>query len=266
MRLLASVRSADEVPAAVSGGADIIDAKEPSRGSLGAVSTQVFARIQARVPLDLELSAALGDVTSPLEVHTSMAALLGGAPLLSSIFLKLGFSGVSRSRQIRALLELAGTAAGEMESPAPRVIAVAYADHENAGCADPGMIWDAAGEAGVAGVLMDTWSKGSRHLFDWIEPDRVRDLVNQARRAGLLTALAGGLGPEQLPAVYGVDPDIVGFRGALCQGGREGKINRARVRRLRTLLEVSGSVDQPDQPDKPSQVAKRPEPLRISPG
>ena len=37
MRLLVSVRSAAEARAALSGGADIIDAKEPSLGSLGAV-------------------------------------------------------------------------------------------------------------------------------------------------------------------------------------------------------------------------------------
>ncbi|HEX6407990.1 MAG TPA: (5-formylfuran-3-yl)methyl phosphate synthase [Gemmatimonadales bacterium] len=245
MRLLASVRSANEVQAAVSGGADIIDAKEPNRGSLGAVNPEVFVQIQARVPLDLELSAALGDVTSPLQVHAIMEAF-GVAPRLTSMFLKLGFSAVSRPRHIRALLELACSVAREMENPSPRVIAVAYADHEIAGCADPGTIWDVAGEAGVAGVLMDTWSKDGRHLFDWIEPGRVRDLVNQARCAGLLTALAGGLGQEQLPAVCRVDPDIVGFRGALCQGGREGQINRARVRRLKTLLEVSGSVHQPN--------------------
>ena len=245
MRLLASVRSANEVLAAVSGGADIIDAKEPNRGSLGAVAPEVFARIQARVPLDLELSAALGDVASPLEVRTSIAAL-GLVPRPTPVFLKLGFAGVSHPRRIRALLEVACTAAREMGCPSPRVIAVAYADNENAGCADPETVWDAAGSAGVAGLLIDTWSKGGRHLFHWIEPERVRDLVNQARCAGLLTALAGGLGPEQLPAVCQVDPDIVGFRGALCQGGRDGKVNRARVRRLKTLLEASGSVYQPN--------------------
>ncbi|HKP50321.1 MAG TPA: (5-formylfuran-3-yl)methyl phosphate synthase, partial [Gemmatimonadales bacterium] len=177
MRLLASVRSADEVRSAVSGGADIIDAKEPNRGPLGAVSPEVFALIQTRVPLDLELSVALGDVTSPLEVHASIAAF-GVVARLTPMFLKLGFSGVRRHREIRALLEHACTAAREIGSPSPRVVAVAYADHENAGCADPGTIWDAAGGAGVAGVLMDTWSKGRGHLFDWIEPDRVQDLVN----------------------------------------------------------------------------------------
>jgi len=243
MRLLASVRSANEVVAAVSGGADIIDAKEPSRGSLGAVAPEVFARIQARVPLDLELSAALGDAASPLEVRTTIAAL-GVVPRPAPVFLKLGFSGVSSARRMRALLEVACAAASEIGGPSPNVIAVAYADNESAGCAEPGTVWEAAGAAGVAGVLMDTWSKGRGHLFDWIEPEEVRNLVDQARCAGLLTALAGGLGPEQLPAVCWVDPDIVGFRGALCRGGRDGKLSRARVSRLKTLLEASGSVHQ----------------------
>ena len=40
MRLLVSVRSAAEVAAALAGGADIIDAKEPSRGGLGAVDPE----------------------------------------------------------------------------------------------------------------------------------------------------------------------------------------------------------------------------------
>jgi uncharacterized protein (UPF0264 family) len=243
MRLLASVRSANEVEAAVSGGADIIDAKEPSRGSLGAVAPEVFARIQARVPLGLELSAALGDVASPLEVRTSIAALVV-VPRPAPMYVKLGFRGVSSPQRLRAMLEVACTAAGEIGCPCPRVIAVAYADSENAGCLDPETVGDAAAAAGAAGVLMDTWSKDRRHLFDWIGPDRLGNLVTQARHAGLLTALAGGLGPEQLPAVCRVDPDIVGFRGALCQGGRDGQVSRARVSRLKSLLEASGSVHQ----------------------
>ncbi len=243
MRLLASVRSVNEVEAAVSGGADIIDAKEPSSGSLGSVAPEVFARIQARVPLDLELSAALGDAASPMEVRTSIAGL-GLARRFAPLYLKLGFFGVRSPQRLRALLEVARAAAAATWSPCPRVIAVAYADHENAGCADPGAVWDTAAAVGVAGVLMDTWSKGGRHLFDWIEPERVRDLVDKARYAGLLTALAGGLGPEQLPAVCRADPDIVGFRGALCPGGREGKVSRVRVRHLKALVEASGSVRQ----------------------
>ncbi|MFL5474622.1 MAG: (5-formylfuran-3-yl)methyl phosphate synthase [Gemmatimonadales bacterium] len=258
MRLLASVRSVNEVEAAVSGGADIIDAKEPSSGSLGAVAPAIFARIQARVPVDLELSAALGDAASSLEVRNSIAGLRV-VPRSAPVYLKLGFSGVRSPERLRALLEVACAAAAETGCPPPRIIAVAYADHENAGCADPGTVWDAAAAAGVAGILIDTWSKGSRHLFDWIEPERLRDLVDQARRAGLLTALAGGLGPEQLPGVSRVDPDIVGFRGALCPKGRQGKVSQLRVKQLKRLVVASGSIRRAELPSEAGPGRETPE-------
>ncbi|HKG33501.1 MAG TPA: (5-formylfuran-3-yl)methyl phosphate synthase, partial [Gemmatimonadales bacterium] len=193
MRLLASVRSAKEVEAAVSGGADIIDAKEPSRGSLGAISPEVFAQIQARVPLNLEMSAALGDVANSLGVRTSIAAL-PVVSRLARVYLKLGFSGVTSRRRLRTLLEVACAVAREATNGAARIIAVAYADNRQAGSADPEIVWDAAAAAGAAGVLIDTFSKERGQLFDLIQAERLQNLVAQARQAGLLTALAGGLG------------------------------------------------------------------------
>ena len=58
MRLLVSVRSAAEVGAAVAGGADIVDAKEPATGSLGAVSRRVLREIALGLPADVPLSIA----------------------------------------------------------------------------------------------------------------------------------------------------------------------------------------------------------------
>jgi (5-formylfuran-3-yl)methyl phosphate synthase len=69
MRLLVSVRSASEVGAALAGGADIIDAKEPRHGSLGAVSRRTLASITAVVPPECPLSIALGDLTTQPEVE-----------------------------------------------------------------------------------------------------------------------------------------------------------------------------------------------------
>ena len=50
MQLLVSVRSAAEVEAPLGGGADIIDAKEPDRGSLGPVPPATLAEILAPDP------------------------------------------------------------------------------------------------------------------------------------------------------------------------------------------------------------------------
>ena len=72
MQLLVSVRSASEVEPALAGGADIIDAKEPANGSLGAVSPATLSRVASRVPAFQELSIALGDVMSIAEVISSI--------------------------------------------------------------------------------------------------------------------------------------------------------------------------------------------------
>ncbi|MBM3821162.1 MAG: hypothetical protein FJW14_19395, partial [Acidimicrobiia bacterium] len=61
MRLLVSVADAIDAAAALDGGADIIDAKDPRAGALGAVPLTVFREIHARVGGMRPVSAALGD-------------------------------------------------------------------------------------------------------------------------------------------------------------------------------------------------------------
>jgi len=67
MRLLVSVACADEAAEAASGGAHIIDAKDPSAGALGAVRLESFRAIREAVPDDAVLSAALGDAAGLAE-------------------------------------------------------------------------------------------------------------------------------------------------------------------------------------------------------
>ena len=62
MRLLVSVRDASEAEAALAGGADIIDAKEPLNGPLGPVAPDTLAAITAAVAGKTPISVALGDV------------------------------------------------------------------------------------------------------------------------------------------------------------------------------------------------------------
>lgn len=50
MRLLVSVRDAGEARAALAGGAEIVDAKDPARGSIGAVSPEALQGIRLAVP------------------------------------------------------------------------------------------------------------------------------------------------------------------------------------------------------------------------
>src|SRR5438105_15965250 len=108
MRLLVSVRGPVEARAAVAGGADVIDAKDPARGALGPVRLDQLAAIRRVVGAARSVSAALGDARDDAMVAAAAAAGSGLA------FVKLGFHGRRSEARGRALARAAraGAAAG----------------------------------------------------------------------------------------------------------------------------------------------------------
>ena len=230
MQLLVSVRSAAEAEVAFECGADIIDAKEPSLGSLGPVPPAALAEIFDRIPARCPVSVALGDVATIDDVLERISVI----PVRPATYLKLGFAGMVNPDLLCRLLAAARSATAQTV-PA-NVVAVAYADAVLAGSADPQAICQAAAESGVAGILLDTYSKRQGNLLSWISADELTELLARARALGLFTAVAGRLGVRHLAALRSVGPDIVGFRGALCVGGREGPLSPGRVRLIRGAL------------------------------
>ena len=171
MQLLVSVRSAAEVDPALRGGADIIDAKEPSRGSLGSVSPATLAEILAVVPPECPFSIALGDLASPEEAITAIATLeLPARP--APTYLKLGFAGVRSPGMVSSILATAVAAVADTGSTA-LVVAVAYADAARAGTLTPEIMSGRAHDAGAAGVLLDTHTKDGIGLLGWFTPRRL---------------------------------------------------------------------------------------------
>jgi uncharacterized protein (UPF0264 family) len=239
LELLVSVRSADEVAPAIAGGAQIIDAKEPSRGSLGPVDPQTLSRIFPCVPENYPVSVALGDFQRAEDLEAALHRLeVPGRE--SAMYLKLGFAGLTSLEQIRLLLEIAVSATRAMAAPW-QVVAVAYADSERAGTVLPMMIPELAKAAGAAAVLVDTCEKDGRGLLSWLAPETLALWVAEARDRGLLTALAGSLCEDELAQVCQTGPHVIGTRGAVCVGGREGTVVRERVQRFRSALEI-GSI------------------------
>ena len=98
MQLLISVAGPAEARAALRGGADVIDAKDPRRGALGPVSLQRLAAIRAAVAGARPLSAAVGDATS----EDAVAGAVAAAQSVGVAFVKLGLAGVTREEIGRA--------------------------------------------------------------------------------------------------------------------------------------------------------------------
>lgn len=235
MRLLVSVRSAAEVPPAVAGGADILDAKEPSHGSLGAVSAAVLREISGCLPPSAPLSIALGDPRDASALEAAMAVLDGLGPRPGPVYMKIGLSAAGSGAE--AVLR-AGVDGAARLALGPLVIAVGYADHARAGAPSPEVVTRLALAAGAHGVLLDTWGKGDGDLFHHMEASGVQAWVEDGRTGGLLVALAGSLTVAGVRTVAGLaaPADIVGVRGAACAGGRGGIVAEDRVAALKAAI------------------------------
>ena len=248
MRLLVSVRSAAEAGEAVAGGADIVDAKEPAHGALGAVDPTVLQAIAAVLPPAMPLSLALGDCHRPeaaAELVRGAIELLG--PTRAERYLKIGFHGVDHPETLDQIL---GAAVAAASGSGFGIVAAAYADHSAIGSPAVEAVTAAAGRRRAAGVLVDTWGKDGPGLPGWMDAGALRQWVARSRALGLLTAVAGSLTLEIIPQVLDCGADVIGVRGAACEGGREGALRRKRVAALRAAIggctpdAAAGSVSQ----------------------
>ena len=231
MRLLVSVRDATEAAAALAGGADIIDAKDPFAGALGAVTTDVLTAIHSTVAGACLVTAALGDAGEEATIaHTARTFASAGARLV-----KIGFAGTTSARRVASLLTAAVHGVKTRTTSETGVVAVAYADADRVGSIRPFALIEGAARAGAVGVLLDTAHKTGPGLRGLVAPGALADWVFEGHQMGLIVALAGQVTADDLDFVRDSGADIVGVRGAVCDDGRTSSVAAAKVRALKAL-------------------------------
>ena len=231
MQLLVSVASAAEAGAALTGGADIIDAKDPLGGALGAVSVEVLRDIHAAVAGARPVTAALGDATDEARVERDARSFAGAGAAL----VKIGFAGVACPERVAALAAAAARGATTSRDGRAGVVVVAYADCDRARSLPPEAFVALAARAGADGLLLDTIDKAGPGLCSLVTQGALAAWAANVHAAGLFVALAGKLTGADFPFVRDAGADVVGVRGAACDGGRVGRVTGDRVRRLREL-------------------------------
>jgi hypothetical protein len=230
--LLVSVRNADEALAALAGGADVIDVKEPDHGPLGAADAATIASVVRAVNGRLPVTAAMGELTDLI------AARREPIPFSIALF-KIGLAGCRALPDWRSRWREALAALAEDKPAGPRPVAVAYADWHSAGAPDPAEVLVAAVDAGSPALLIDTWDKSSGSLFDHWPREQLGRFLKSARSHGLLVALAGSLINETFMAAASLAPDLVAVRTAACEGGRRGIVSAEQVRALKQAIRAA---------------------------
>ncbi len=231
VKLLVSVRNAAEARIAREAGVDILDVKEPRFGSLGRADEQTWREIaiqdaNSKIPLSL----AAGELRD-FSIETRPFVPPGVS------FLKLGLAGMKNEPDWRLAWQLVRTSFESRSRESPsfdcqphfRWVAVIYADAA-ANAPSAGDILKEAALIDCAGVLVDTFHKDGRNLFDNVTSEQCRAWRQEANEAGMFFALAGSLQLADLPRVAEIRPQIVAVRSAVCrEGDRGGMIDASRV-------------------------------------
>jgi len=225
--MLASVLSGAEAEIAVERGADIVDCKDPSRGALGALSPADVAAVVKAVAGRRPVSAV---VELPHDVSQARAAIEAVAA-----------TGVD---YVKFALPLTPDAQEIVDAFAPlaarlRLVAVLFADL--------GPDFEILGRLALArfhGAMLDTAHKGKGRLLDFLPIGALGDFTARCRALGLVSGLAGSLEAPDAPRLLVLRPDILGFRGALCDGGdRRNTLSPPAVTLIRELI-----LRAPEQP------------------
>lgn len=230
-QLLVSVRDVEEARAALLGGADIIDIKEPSNGSLGAADLQTIIAIADEVSEVLPVSVALG------ELQELDPALVDALPH-SILFAKTGLKGCLEDDYWQTRLQNAW----RYLPPMVGRVAVAYADWQQAKSPNPLDIIAAGKALGGSHFLLDTSSK-SKPVLDLVGLDELNRWFDFARQSELQIAIAGSLAGRTFEqAIDSFAPEIIAVRGAACDGDRTQQVSELRVRELKMLVEKEHPV------------------------
>jgi len=240
--LLVSVRDAAEAAEALDGGAAIIDVKEPRHGPLGAAEPEAIAAVARVVGTrrpwtmacgelggDAADESVAGSIRSRLD---RMLALLEGSAVPPAA-VKIGLAGAAGTDWQRRLVAIFES----LPAGSDRV-AVAYADWQQAGAPSPPEVIAAAAGLNCPVLLIDTFDKTSGGLFACCPPGMPATWVAAARAARLQVALAGRITPAEIRSAWGLRPDVVALRSAVCFNGRGGAVQAGLVRSAVSLSRV----------------------------
>jgi (5-formylfuran-3-yl)methyl phosphate synthase len=235
--LLVSVRSAAEALAALAGGADVIDVKEPNHGSLGAADDETIAAVVRTVAGRAIVTAALGELVDLVGWSNGACprALVEGVSLFKI--------GLARCRELhdwqtrwQHAVETPVTASTNANAQA---VAVVYADWRTAQSPSPHHVFDAAIRLRCPALLIDTWDKSAGTLFDHWPAAELQTFSSDVRSRGMSVVLAGSLTGQNIIAAARLRPELIAVRTAACDTGRAGTVSEKKVRELKNAITTS---------------------------
>ena len=219
--MLASVNSIAEALLVFNAQVDVIDLKQPERGALGALDTDVVRQIVLEIAGRCPVSATVGDLPMQPELVFNAVTAMAHTGV---DYVKIGFFPEGDwYATVEKLAQL---------TPQTALIAVLFADTQ-----PDFAIITALQQAGFAGVMLDTMDKHKGSLTQVMTHADIAQFVALAKSHLLLCGLAGSLRLTDIATLIPYQADYLGFRGALCeQHQRTGQLNQQAIAQIKQRL------------------------------
>ncbi|HEY8354624.1 MAG TPA: (5-formylfuran-3-yl)methyl phosphate synthase [Methylophilaceae bacterium] len=221
--LLISVNSPAEAETALRTGVDILDLKNPAEGALGRLPLPIIREIAGIAAGRCTTSATVGDLPMQPQLLADAAAEVAATGV---DIVKVGFFGGARMPDC-------ARAIGQRVGDRVKLVAVLMADRQP----DFGLI-PVLAAAGFYGVMLDTADKRKGSLPDCMQKEDLDAFCAAARANGLVTGLAGALRERHIAVLQRLQPDYLGFRGAVCAGhDRSAGLDALRLQEIKSMLQ-----------------------------
>ena len=220
--MLASVTSVEEAQIVLKEGVDIIDLKNPEQGALGALQTHVVATVVKSISGKIITSATVGDIESS---DPSLSKLIVNMANTGVDYVKVGlFDDYANESFIEVLNQAA--------KQNIKIILVIFAENYSTLSLQDYLL-----KSEISGLMLDTKNKIGENLLSLIKYEELADFVRSAKKHGLITGLAGSLRYEDISLLLDIEPDYLGFRGALCaENDRVKSIEAKKVTQIRKAV------------------------------
>ncbi len=221
-KFLISLKKIEEISNEVIEEVDILDLKNPLKGAIGAWELNNIKRVISIHKNNIAISATLGDVFGDKEFLIKLKKF----DCLGLDFIKFGLLSIDQTNLFEKLTMI------ESKVFKTNLVCVVFVDiKNNLNLVNNNL--DYFFRCGVKNILLDTFCKKNGDLLNFCKKDYLRKFISKCKKNNIQIGLAGGLTEIQVPLILKLNPDIVGFRSAICKSNkRTSSIDINKIKKL----------------------------------
>ena len=222
MNFLVSVKNINEISDELLNEIDILDLKDPSKGSIGSWKNFEIKKVITRFKKRTKISATLGDIFNNKEFKESLERFDN----LNLDFVKFGLLSFANENLFEKLRLIS------LKQFRTKLVCVVFVDHKETFERVNRSIKIFL-DAGIEFILLDTFRKDEGNLLDFCNMEDLKEFISKCKHFNIKVGLAGGLKESQVPPLLCLKPNIIGFRSAVCElNKRESLIKLKKVKRI----------------------------------